>query len=1082
MNTRRNTLVTAVLVLMALGIAGHAAAQSTGRLVGKVADTTQGVLPGATVTVAEVNTGSRRDTVTNERGEYLVNGLPRGVYEVTVEMPGFQKAVVAGVEVHAGGQVRVDAVLKVAGLTDSVVVEARHALVETERGSLENRVLAEQIADMPLNTRNPLELLTLATGVASVNAGIAGEEGIIAYQVSGSRDGAVNYKVEGNTSENLIDNRAAAVPPIDSVAEFTVKSGVATADSGLGGAQVEVAIRSGTNELRGSLYDFFRGNVLDARNFFTPVDAKKGHLMKNQVGGSLGGPIFKNRTFFFTNVEYRRSRTDKVSLATVPTLEERRGDFRNSGITVLDPFNGRQPFPGNVIPANRFNAASLKLLSYLPEPNLPGVANNYFANLPERDDETLVTVRLDHNLSSKQRLSWLVRWRTRDAFLAGDVPGLGGQIFDDGSHAQTVRHDYIISSRWLNQFSFAWLKDESDVLNELHRDIVSELGFAKTLGSTLPEAQYGFPDLYLRGLFRFVELGRNPSVNLTETFSLKNDVSYSRGNHAIRFGAEALRARISMSSVERQRPVFEFRNFHTGSVMGDFLLGMPYNILIDVGAGVPEMRRSYFAGYLMDDWRVTPRLTLNLGLRYEFYTVPIEINDRLSAYDFSTGGLVVSSKDGKLPQGMLPLYVSASSPIPIRTNQQAGLPRGLRTADTNNFMPRVDMAYRLTENSSTIVRGGYGWFYAPLRLRLPLIGSSRNPPFIMRPSVNNNNHNNPLLFDQVADLVGAVSQPPASQLIGVQSDFEDALSQQWAMSLERLLGASTAVRLSYVGNRGSHLPVRLNYNQPKLVSGAGGVPTLVTLDPKFAAIDVLSSAARSSYHAGELEVRRRLAGGLSLQANWTWAKLLSQAERDNLRPQDSYDLEAEWADASFQRRHVFNVNFVYELPVGPGKRWLQQGALSHILGGWRCTGIARVMTGLRYSPRYSTVDPDIDIRSGRPDLTGDPNSGLHSPQQWFNTSAFSLPMASGPASFRFGNSARNLVVGPGYRSLDLGLQKQVKAGRSGTMTVRIEAYNALNNTNFDGNSLDTDLVSVAAGSLSQAFAPRQFQFSVRFSF
>ncbi len=1063
----------AVILLVVLFATGErVAAQATGRLVGRVTDSSGGVMPGANVTTLETGTGTQRSVVTNESGEYVVSGLPVGTYKITIAMSGFNEMVFSGIDLHVGAQVRVDGVLKIADLRQSVEVTATARLIETERGAQENRVLGDQVMLMPLNARDPLELMTLTAGVSN-------------GQISGNRDTAVNYQVEGSTSQNLIYNSPAGIPPIDSVAEFSIKTGIATADSGLGGSVVQVAVRSGTNRYHGSLYDFYRGSFLEARNFFTPPDAPKGRLMRNQAGGSIGGPVLRNRTFFFVNLESRRASTTVVSRVTVPTMDERRGDFRNSGVAVLDPFNGRQPFPGNVIPANRFNSASLTLLSYIPEPNLPGTVNNYFANLDATNNELLTVARMDHNFTSSHRLMAMARSQNADQMQPRDVPGFGGRLFDNKSLSFTARYDAIIGPRWLNQVTVSWLQDDSDTLPELKdKDVTSELGFAATLSANDPAAQNGFPDLYLRGLYRFLEAGRDPSVNSSGTTSISNDLSHTRGDHVFKFGGTVLWARLDQSSVERQRPFIDFRNTHTGAVMGDFLLGTPYSISMDVGGGVAHMTRSYFAGYAMDDWRIKPRLTVNLGVRYELYTVPIERNNRLSTYDFETGGVIVASNNGQLPTSIiLPLFSNPNikPQIPIRSNVDAGLPRGLGKADTNNVMPRTGFAYRFTSDNSTVLRGGYGWFYSPIRMLVRLLGGSRNPPFMLRGRSDNTNKNSILTFQQVADNFG-IPTVTGTTIVGVQPDFEDALSQQWNLTLEREIGWGTAVRVSYVGNRATHLPVRIDYNQPKLVSGADGVPTLVTLNPNFASIDVHSSVARSIYHAGEFEVRKQLSQGLSFQVNWTWAKLLSQAEEDNARPQDSYNLDAEWGDASYQRRHIVNMNFMYELPAGPGRAWLESGWLSHVLGGWRLTGVGRFMTGLRYSPNYSTVDADVDIRSGRPDRIGDPNSGPKTPEQWFNISAFALPVAGGSAGLRFGNSARNLVVGPGFRSVDLGLQKQVKVGRHGKLTLRIESFNAFNQVNFDGNSMVVDLTSRAAGSMSATLPAREFQFGLRWDF
>ncbi len=1079
--TRRHTFTRlgAVLVLFTgmLVAARHADAQATtGGLIGRVRDTGSGVIPGATVEALETRTGEVRVAVTNERGEFVFTGVPIGLYEVSVSLEGFKRAVHRGVQVNVDTQVRLDdLVLEVGGVNESVVVTGVvQATVETDRSVVGNLVLGKQVLDMPLNSRNALELMGLTAGV---DVG----QGSGYYQVSGSRDDMVGYLVEGNVSQSLTYNTAVGVPPIDSVAEFLVKTSLATADSGLASAQVSLAIKSGTNAYNGSAYEFYRGTGLDARNPFNPT-GERADLERHQFGASLGGPISRDRLFFFVNYEGTRRRSDETTRSTVPTMAERQGDFSASGVTVVDPFNGRRPFPGNQIPADRVTPFARALMAYIPEPNLPGTIGNYFANLPSRSDDHAVVARADFRLGNRQRYMFLVRTKDLESESPGPVPLVGGEFSILENRAYTVRHDYTLRPNVLNQFSAAYTRSSVDETTQNRdRNILQELGLS-SLKPELPTSVNGFIDLNWRGYTRLRDAGNLPQIDVNDVFTVNNDLTWTRSRHNMKFGFSWLRGRVENVSVLRQRPLVDIRNTHTGHTFGDVLLATPYQILLEQGVGLVKVSRDYVAGYAMDDWRVTPDLTVNAGVRYEFYTLPVEAQNRMAAFDFATGGLVVSSTNGEFPPNMSPVF-TVNPPVPIRTSAEAGLPRGLSRTDKNNIMPRVGFAYRLFGDNSTVLRGGYGIFYSPIRLLVRLQGASRTPPFLVRARMFNTNRNTTQSLDQLL-AAGPSVDISGSIVYGTHPDFQDARNQQWNLTVERELPWAIGLRASYVGNRGDFLPVRLNFNQSGThVDPVTGARSNFTPYPRLGSIQIHTAAARSQYHAGEFEVRRRFTSGLAFQASWTWGKLLNMTDRDNIIPQDSYNLEGDWSDANYQRRHMVKVNAMYDLPFGHGQRWLDRtGLVDALLGGWRLSAIGKFYTGQRLSPEFSDTEL-TDIRNGRPDVVCDPNNGPKTVDRWFDTSCFVLPpLQPGVAEdTRFGNAARNLVVGPGLNLVDLTLQKSFRVRRGQSLTVRMDAYNAFNTTNL--GTPETDLSLASAGAILSTSTPaRQFQFGIRWTF
>jgi hypothetical protein len=1070
----RSTLAELAAVLLVSTHTGFAQS-SAGELVGTVRDPSGAVVVNAAVEAREVETGAIRRTATNGRGDYRILELPVGHYEAAVEAPGFKRSVRPGLDVQVEQSLRVDFAMEIGAASETVSITTQAPAIDTEKGTIESRVLSDQMLELPLNGRNPIELMNL-------NAGVDYGRSTNYEAVSGNRDDGSVLNVEGAMSIDVLGRALLPILPLDAVSEFVIKTSIPTADSGLGNSAVSMAVKSGTNLFHGSLYEFWRGTVGNARDFFNPTDVLP-PLVRNQFGGSLSGPFLKNRTFFFVNYELTRQASSTNARATVPTLAYRNGLL---GGSFKDPLNG-QLFAGGQVPASRFDPLSLQMLQDMPLPNQPGTVNNFYTQIPSWGNSSTPILKLDQQLSANQRLMLMARGSFSRGYTPGALPTVGGLFTWGNADAFTARHDWVITPRLLNQASWGFFKNASISYPQLRGvDILSQLGLTAFMPLS-SAAENGFPDVRITGFPNMTDVGSVPGISNQRYFSVTDDLSWVRGNHSLKFGGSVYWLYLRRLAVTLNRGQLLYQGTLSGSPMADYLLGLPSQASADVGGDIANETRRYYAGYIMDDWRITSRLTLNVGLRYELYTIPTEDSNRFGSYDIVTRDLVVSSNSNTLPSGLLPQFLGGNSPIPVITTHQAGMPLGFSNTNTTDFGPRFGFAYRLPGARTTVIRGGYGWFYNPIRMDARLIAANNNAPFMALEYYQNVVGKSPVLLNAVqsAANMGVGSTAGATlQINGIARNFPDSLDPQWNFTIERDLGAQFTSRISYVGNRGIHLPVNLNYAQDFVdTNPVTGKPQLDRIERRVNPVEIEEAASRSFYHALQTELRRQFRNGISVQLNWTWQKLLSDAETDQSIPQNSFCLRCDYADAAYTRRHMVKFNFIYDLPLGPGKQFLKHGILSRTIGGWRLTGIGQWETGLRFTPTYSKTGATDDLRAGRPDLIGDPNSGPHLVTDWFNLNAFLIPppLPGGVAGLVFGNSARNLVVGPSLSAVNLSLQKIFKLTERFTLSLRLETFNAFNQTNLGSPALD--LAQITAGVISStAAASRQNQIAGRIDF
>lgn len=1100
------------------------AAQSiNGSIVGTVRDPQQGLIAGASITAENIATGRLMRVVTDQTGDYSAFPLVPGRYRVHAEASGFQSKTVSDVVVDLDSRVRVDFALALGTVQDAVTVESTAgAFLQTDSSVVESVVENKQIIDLPLNGRNINQLVFLTPGTAENFA----NQGLGDFSADGNRPWGNTFFIDGIANRDEARGQSGFGLSLDAVQEFKVKKSNATAEFGGGGSTVALAVKSGTNQFHGSAYEYNRSKLGEARSFFNPSNELPPFL-RNQFGASLGGPIRRNRTFFFANYEGSRVTSSESVLCSVPTAEMRAGDFRGVLDTAGKPLTLRvpQPLPFTLSPGrplftqpnvinpfyladsasnpNRANVRIAKaVLEYLALPTLPGQASNYSASPTNRPDKDQITAKLDHRLNDAHTISLRTTLAPSTSTISNDVsPSLGATSapFDTNSLASLTS---IIRPTLINEFRFGWQQHRQESAPTPPRNLVKEFGIPEPIPLPDEKAKLNrIPVFSFMGNGRFnrvqytnvtpyAAVGGDsvPALNMTTTANVAETLTWQKNRHEIKAGFQLRRLYYDTSTVAAPRGAIAFNGranaLSSGYSIADFLLGLPATTQFQLFPHTSEMSIWEHAAFLQDDWRVSDRLTLNLGVRWEVRHPATEPGAQLSSFDLALGKIVVASPGGKTSNRAYPLLLDKFANL-IETATQAGWnENGLLNTDWNDWAPRVGFALRLDSAGRTVARGSYGIFYsfAPY---LQLSSLATQVPFSLTSQVSTKATD--LLTNQ-NPFRALVSGKPVMQ--SVSPNLRDTYNQQWNFTLERAIFRESLVSAAYVGNRGVHLFGRTNSN-----TGSG-------MFPAFGDIMLMNSESNSIYHSLQMEFRRRYSRGLFYQLNWTWAKALddvSLATGTTNVDVVSLNRRLNRADSDFTRRHVIRGNAVYDLPFGRrgkiGNSW--PAAVDALLGGWSLGSIVSFTTG-----QFATPGVTGGIYEGRPDRvqgvpislsdadrtrlaaeTGDA-SYLDPTKRWFNPFAFQpVDVSAG----RIGNAGRNVIVGPNFFNADAMLTKKFQLPglpeRVG-MTLRIETFNIFNHTNFAvRQSLTTTINSVNVGSFTDAAgSPRQFQFALRIAF
>lgn len=1068
-------------------------AQTTsGRIAGTVSDATGAVIVGAKVTARNLETGRERAAMTNSEGNYVLYPLAPGLYEITVQSPGFRTERLENLRVDVGAVLTRNVRLEVGGVEQQVVVSADDIPVLSQSASVESTIVREQIESLPLNGRDFNELVTLVAGAVDNNVGGGTDFGAVA--VNGNRAYSNDYLLDGTPNNNLYQNRSAAPISVDLIREFKVTSGVAAAEYGQAGTQVSVISRSGTNEFRGSVFWYYRGNTLQARDPFNTLGQQP--FRRNQFGGSLGGPVRRNQSFFFFNYEGRRQRENVTRLSTVAPPEFWEGDFSQlqaRRIQLTDPLASRQPFPNNVIPASRIERSALALRPFFPAPTRSGLANNALS-FPKQDDTgDQFTVRIDHMLPRNQSVA--VRYTHSDTggFIPNlmGTPGVGRKEPLDSRNA-TLSWTATLGPRTVNELRFGAM-NFSDIVTYFNGSMptLDQLGWRGFEPGNpgippLPQIQFSGTDAFTPIKYGSTATYGEAALSMVNNvFTLGEALSLTRGKHQIKAGFEGRRIYLNALQQSNARGQITFRGANAATSSGysfaDFLLGIPGSSQQVPVKPKVLLIQTELASYVQDDWRIRPNLTLSFGLRHELFLNPYEERNRLAMFDDTIGAIVVASNNGELPvKEFLPLVVANLTDgqgrwrFPLLSDKEANAaPRRLLKTQYGNWGPRFGFV-RQMPSARMVVRGGYGIFYSryPIQYLLQTVGI--NPPFAGLFS-----YSQAIQSGQPAlRLTEPYAAPRASASVspaGLQRDFQLPDNQQWNLTIERSLGWNTVASLGYIGNKGTHLFRSINANGPYLDKATGTVKRRYSSTFGTSAINMRLSNGNSIYNAMQLEVRRRAQKGLLFQGNWTWAKGL-----DDVGPTvqaaalDLENLGRDRANSDYVRRHVININATWQLP------WKHR-----YFGGWRLSTIWRYTTGRYLTPTFASTG---GLSNNRPDVVPGVNPNLprsqRSPSRWFNPAAFrEVPPVDPETGLpRFGNAGRNIVIGPGLNVMDASLAKQFKIRETGTVSFRLEMFNLLNHPNYGAPDMNISNVNTVA-TINRVIRPmRQAQFALRYDF
>jgi TonB dependent receptor/Carboxypeptidase regulatory-like domain/TonB-dependent Receptor Plug Domain len=1068
--------VIAVAVVMFLSASAHAQVDRA-TVSGVVRDASGGVIPGGSVTVTRVATNVANHARTTTSGNYLVVNLTPGQYLIEAEAAGFQKST-QSVILEVGQRGRVDFALGLGQVAETVEVDARR-LLSTEQAALGTVIDQNAVAKLPLAIRNWDDLLALVPGVqgdrfTEQGGGTSfGRTGGV--NVHGTRALQNNFLLDGVDNNSISENvqeltSQVSRPSVDAIQEFKVVTSPYSAEYGRSpGAAVSVSTKSGTNEIHGTAYDFFRNDHMDTSDFFSKrANAPKPANDQNQMGFNLGGPVVKDKAFFFVDYERTRITRGVTRLTRVPTAEERAGRFTS---VVRDPLTG-QPFPGNVIPASRIDPYAAEIMALVPLPNQAG-ANNFFRQADLIDNSDRVLARFDlrsgPNDSLFARYVYSQRDRQIPGAFGGVVDGTGTSAFGNqtiDTHGLVAGWTHVFSPTVVNEFRFSWSQATSDAVQQ-------PFGEAPPAGASIPGSindptvAGGLPGITIDGYFGGSGLGRIgspdflPKFQHTNQFEFIDTVSWLRGNHTLKMGVDIIGPmKNQYLDVPATRGSVRFRNSFTGNPMGDYLLGYVADLQLS-NIWVVDQRHQASMFYVQDDWKATSRLALNLGLRYDFITPALEASNAQTNFDPAGGGSLVFASDGSLEE------------------------RGLVKPDRNNFAPRVGLVYKLDDK--TVIRGGYGIFYNlfdrvgsedQLALNVPgLINSnitqtSGSPVFLLRNGF-------PAGFLNAPNLDPAAGQLRRLRIRAVANDASKTTIQQASLGFQREIVKHVVLTVDGIYTKGTNLATLVNLNQP--LPRAGNDALGVLPYPNFGFIEWRDQNGKSEYKGIDVGLEKRFSEGYGFGVAYTLGdsedntseQLTTQGS--NAFPQNSRDFSAWYGPSDYDVRHRLTVNFVAELPFGAGKRWGGSGVGRALLGGWTVSGIFAARSGRPFTVNQSSNNVGQSM-TGLPNVVGDP-AGAETVDQWFDKAAFQA-VSSGT----FGNEHRNQLRGPDWKSFDLSLQRRIDLGRRVGATLRWDVFNVFNRTNFGLPNRNLSDAATVGTITSLAGDPRLMQVSVRLVF
>jgi hypothetical protein len=1107
---RKGVFLTALVLLAVTGTFGQ---MNTAEIAGQVKDPTGSVIAGATVDATLAATQQKFSASTNDSGLFVFPQLPLGEYTLNITAPGFKQAVQEHVVLHVGDHVRQDVDLTLGEQNQTVTVEGSAGLLQLQSAEIKDVIQNQQVIDLPLKGREFLELTLLSEGVVSPPGGTRGDAlqqtGKL-INVMGNRTGHNLFLVDGVNVTDEYFNNVVLSPSTDAISEFNMlKTNYNAEFGGKSGAVVNVITKSGSNTFHGSAYEFLRNDIFDARNFFAQPGVAT-PFRENQFGATFGGPIIRDKTFFFLNYEGQRIRNSLSQAFNVPTDAQRAGDL--SGLVPL-PASGKpnakqliDPFTNTSILNNDLrndpnfieNAATQALLNLVPQPTVapaPNVLNDLLAVGQQRIDTNQYNVRIDHQISSND--SAFVRASIFDAnqfdpfgssvLNEALLPGFGRTLRTHSVNL-SVGETHTFNANLLNEFRFGWLRVSGGQGDpNAGNPFASQFGL---LGTTQNPADMGYPQVNLSGVFSTIGTAAGFVSRVDRNYEFFDNVLWHRGQHTFQFGAYFFHLDFNPQFPNNARGAYTFNGSSSGNAFADFLFGVPSQGQVGIGEGAENAHTNWAHFYVQDGWQVTPGLKIDVGLRYEYNSNLVAETNQTSNIDLTAPGgaaFVVAGDPSNLTaaQNALVAIAAAQNPtIPVVNAATVGWNNSLLRPRPLRFSPRVGLAWTIPHSGETVVRAGYG-IYTNQAAYSVLQNLAENIPFFLNKTVIYNPVSSPATCGSAPCTINNILSFNPNGAIGANSvnhDFAVEYNEVWNLSLQRPISRTTSVELEYVGSRTVHADSSAAVNLP--APGAGNIQARRPFR-NLNAFTTIRWDGWASFHSLTVKATRRFTKGLSFDVGYTWSHSIddaSDAGTTNAElnlPQNIYadNLAIEKASSSFDHRNRVTANVVYDLPFATHSAdWLRR-----IAGGWRASGNFIVQSGAPFTVNLSAArDPaNIGLVNGnnleRPNVTGNPNSGPNTPQQWFNTSAFSVPGA-----FTFGNTPRNNVIGPGLVNLDASLQKEAVIREWMKVQFRFDVFNVLNHPNF--NLPGRIFGSSTFGAITSAQDPRELQFALKVIF
>jgi hypothetical protein len=1068
------------------------AAQSiTGTILGTVFDPSKAVITGAKVKATNIAQGWNQESVTDAFGDYIFTHLPPGEYSITVSTAGFQTVTIPNINLQLDQRARVDATLQAGSVTEQVTVEAGSTpLLATDSNVIGQVEDTRDIRELPLNGRRFFDLALLTSGAApqgsTFSSVVWGRT--TGLSLSGTRDINVSFLIDGAETRDERYGGTFQFSSVESIQEFKVQENFVDAQYGQASAVVSAVTASGTNEFHGALYEFLRNDKLNSRNFFDGKNPPPFRM--NQFGASIGGPVElpkyngKDKTFFFFNYEGQRQRQGSTTLNIVPTAAERTGDLSVISTPIYDPFSGssstglRTPLPNNQIPASRIDPISQKLLAYWPTPNQPGTGANFIVPVQLQNDYDQFTTRIDHDLSSKDRIMGRYSYINEPYFQAGYAP-LSGKEAPLRDNGVVVQYTRVVSPRAVNEFRFSYTRSAAGYTQEpVSQNLDAQIGLQNT---TTDPREFGLPSVSVTGFTGFGSF--SPTIsNETDRFQWADDFTYTLGKHNLKMGTDLRRLRYRQRSAQDPRGTLTYSASFTnpgpglagGNSLAEFLLGTPSSYQLELEELGFDGRMMQPSFYFQDDFKVTQRLSLTLGTRWEFNSPWVQPRNNAGVFNFSTQQIQYVLQD----------------PFAFRTSTQVGsaLSRSIIEPQYNNFADRIGVAYRV--GSNTVIRAGHGTYWNNVNNNQLTQSMSLYYPFVYLVSqavststLTSTITNGTLYPGRPAG--NALPYGPSFAMYTVQKTFRRPYTLQWNFNIQHTFKNDYLFEIGYMGNESHKLPSYTNFNQASLPDP--NIPfanqPLQARRPyqSYGTISMFDHMGNANYNGLTVKVQKRFSSGFSFLTAYTYSKAIDTGTDISSDPiKAPGDAKSYRGLAALDTGQRFIASYTYELPFGNGKKFGgQSGAFADtLIGGWQLNGITTISLGVPFAVTEASTTPNVDAVYVTANRTCD---GLLPRDQrtrlrYFDTSCFAV---SAPGTF--GNAGRDLWHGPGINNWDLSAFKNFALGSERLkLQFRAETFNLFNHTQF--NNPTSSLPNATFGQILSAKAPRVTQLALRLTY